>query len=40
VSDIIGQALMSGNDVKNQYGLDYDATANKAAGTSSGTKME
>lgn len=40
VSDIIGQALLSGNDVKSQYGLDYDATANKAAGTSSGTKME
>jgi hypothetical protein len=40
VSEIIGQALMSGNDTKSQYGLDYDATANKAAGTSSGTKME
>ena len=40
VSDIIGQALLSWNDVKSQYGLDYDATANKAAGTSSGTKME
>lgn len=40
VSDIIGQALLSGNDVKSQYGLDYDGTINKAAGTSSGTKME
>lgn len=40
VSEIIGQALMSGNDMKSQYGIDYDATVNKAAGTSSGTKME
>lgn len=40
VSEIIGQALLSGNDVKSQYGLDYDGTINKAAGTSSGTKME
>lgn len=40
VSDIIGQALLSGNDIKSQYGLDYDGTINKAAGTSSGTKME
>ena len=29
VSEIIGQALMSGNDVKHQYALDYDSAANK-----------
>lgn len=40
VSEIIGQALLSGHDVKSQYGLDYDGTINKAGGTSSGTKME
>lgn len=40
VSEIIGQAIMSGNDVKSQYSIDYDSTINKAGGTSSGTKME
>lgn len=29
VSEIIGQALMSGNDIKHQYALDYDSVANK-----------
>lgn len=40
VSEIIGQAIMSGNDVKSQYSIDYDSTINKAGGTSSGIKME
>lgn len=29
VSDIIGQALLSGNDVKNQYHIEYSASVNK-----------
>lgn len=29
VSDIIGQALLSGNDVKSQYNIEYSASANK-----------
>lgn len=40
VSDIIGQALMSGDKTVYKHSLDYDGTTNKAAGTSSGTKME
>ena len=40
ISDIIGYSLISGNDVKRQYGIDYDSTINRAAGTSSSTKME
>lgn len=31
VSEIIGQALMSGNDVKQAYEIQYDASANKEA---------
>lgn len=29
VSDIIGQALLSGNDVKSQYNIEYSASVNK-----------
>jgi hypothetical protein len=33
VADVIGAALMSGNDIKSSYGLDFDTNMNKAAGT-------
>lgn len=35
VSDIIGQALLSGNDVKSQYNIEYSASVNKENQTKS-----
>lgn len=37
VSEIIGQAIMSGNDTKQSYGQEYDSTINKDSGTTKGS---
>lgn len=37
VSALIGNALMSGNDVTQQYSIDYNSSINKAAGTEKGS---
>lgn len=37
VSDIIGQALLSGNDIKQSYSMDYDSSINKDSGTTKGS---
>lgn len=37
VSALIGNALMSGNDIAQQYSIDYNSSINKAAGTEKGS---
>lgn len=37
ISALIGNALMSGNDIKQSYSIDYDSSINKDAGTTKGS---
>jgi outer membrane lipoprotein-sorting protein len=37
VSEIIGQALLSGNDIKQSYSVDYNSDINKDSGTTKGS---
>jgi hypothetical protein len=37
VTQIIGQALLSGNDIKQSYSVDYNSDINKDSGTTKGS---
>jgi hypothetical protein len=37
VATLIGNAIMSGNDVQQSYSMDYDSSINKDAGTTKGS---